>query len=237
MDNLYQFMDAYIKEQFDKEKLLKRSPSGTVARLRKKDSHKRYICRRYVEPVQIYEDLVHISCDHLPRVFECAKEPDGRRMIVLEEFIPGDTLSLLLERGPLSSGQTRNIAIQLCKALHVLHSLGWIHRDIKPDNVLIYGDRTVLTDFDAARSPSTLKTQDTRILGTVGYAPPEQYGISETDERADIYAMGVLINVMLTGEHPSQTLAAGRWGSIVSRCTMINPDKRYDTVQRLLEAL
>ena len=49
--------------------------------------------------------------------------------------------------------------------------------------------------------------------------------------------MGVLINVMLTGEHPSQTLAAGRWGSIVSRCTMINPDKRYDTVQRLLEAL
>ncbi len=230
-------MDQYIREQFDEEKLLKSSPTGTVARIRQKDSHQRYICRRYNRPVQIYRDLVNIQCLHLPKVFECACEKDGRRMIVLEEFIPGDTLTMLLEKGPLSSGQTRQIAMQLCEALYVLHSMGWIHRDIKPDNILIYGDRTILTDFDAARSPSVDKKKDTLILGTVGYAPPEQYGISETDERADIYAMGVLINEMLTGEHPSQTLAAGRWGRIVSRCTMIHPDKRYTTVERLLEAL
>ena len=237
MDNLYQFMDQYITEQFDQEKVLKNSSSGVVTRIRKKDSHRRYICRKYPEPVQIYADLVNVECPYLPRVFESAIDTDGHQMIVLEEFIPGDSLSLLLERGPISGSQTRKIAIQLCNALYVLHSLGWIHRDIKPDNILIYGNRTVLTDFNAARSPSVDKEQDTRILGTVGYAPPEQYGISETDNRADIYAMGVLINEMITGEHPSQKLAGGRWGSIVSHCTMINPDKRYASVKRLLEAL
>ena len=110
---------------------------------------------------------------------------------------------------------------------------------------MIRGDDAVLIDFDAARSFSqgrgnageNVKTQDTRILGTVGYAPPEQYGISETDYRADIYAMGVLMNEMLTGVHPSQTLAEGRWGRIISRCTMIQPDKRYNSVTELMEAL
>ena len=151
------------------------------------------------------------------------QEQDRRRMIVLEEFVPGDTLSSLLEGGPLKPAQVRSVAMQVCRGLYVLHSMGWVHRDVKPDNVIIYGDRAVLTDCDAARKPSPEKERDTRVLGTVGYAPPEQYGISETDERADIYAMGVLINEMLTGEHPSQTLAGGRWGRIVSRCTMIHP--------------
>ena len=82
-----------------------------------------------------------------------------------------------------------------------------------------------------------MKKQDTRILGTVGYAPPEQYGISETDYRADIYAVGVLINEMLTGLHPSQKLARGHWGRIVSRCTMASPDKRYNSVRELMEVL
>lgn len=95
----------------------------------------------------------------------------------------------------------------------------------------------VLIDFDAARHYDSDKIRDTHVLGTVGYAPPEQYGISETDYRADIYAMGVLINEMLTGKHPSQALAPGHWGRIVSRCTMIHPKKRYTSVEELMEAL
>ena len=75
------------------------------------------------------------------------------------------------------------------------------------------------------------------MLGTTGYAPPEQYGLSQTDGRADIYALGVLLNIMLTGKHPSRALAAGRMGRVVQKCTMMNPEKRYKTVLHLMEAL
>ena len=74
-------------------------------------------------------------------------------------------------------------------------------------------------------------------LGTTGYAAPEQFGLSQTDGRADIYSLGVLLNVMLTGQHPSAKLAPGHAGRVVQRCTMTNPDRRYRTVRELREAL
>ena len=80
-------------------------------------------------------------------------------------------------------------------------------------------------------------SDDTQILGTTGYAAPEQYGIFQTDQRADIYSMGILLNIMLTGKHPSRELASGRLGRIVQKCTMVNPQKRYKNVRALMEAL
>lgn len=74
---------------------------------------------------------------------------------------------------------------------------------------------------------------DTQILGTTGFAAPGQYGITQTDARADIYALGVLLNGMLTGERPSRGLASGRLGRIVEKCTMIAPEKRYRSVEAL----
>ena len=75
------------------------------------------------------------------------------------------------------------------------------------------------------------------MLGTTGFAAPEQYGLSQTDGRADIYAMGILINVMRTGQHPSRKLAPGHLGRVVERCTQVMPQKRYPNVLRLMEAL
>ena len=75
------------------------------------------------------------------------------------------------------------------------------------------------------------------MLGTTGYAAPEQYGIAQTDARAELYSLGVLLNLMLTGKHPSQALASGRLGRIVQKCTMVNPEKRYKNVLYLMEAL
>ena len=249
MDNMYAFMERYLEENFETETLLKKSPRGTVTKLRHRSSHQRYICRRYLEKAEIYFSLLGKQCPYLPRVYEAAVQDEqtqgsaqatdhgSGRMIVLEEYVAGDTLSMLLQGGTLSGKETRKICLQLCKALSVLHSLGWVHRDIKPENVVILGDRAVLIDYDAARTFDADKDRDTRILGTVGYAPPEQYGISETDYRADIYAMGVLMNEMLTGQHPARTLAKGKWGRIITRCTMIQPDKRYPSAKVLMEAL
>ena len=246
MEDMYSFLENRIRENFEVEALLKSSLRGKVTKLRHRDSHRRYVCRSYYQPSDIYLRLLDKECSSLPRIYEAAvRNPedageitgDQFRMLVLEEYVAGDTLDLLLQAGPLTVRQARDISLQLCGGLHVLHSMGWVHRDIKPENVILRGDQAVLIDFDAARTYVPGKEQDTMILGTVGYAPPEQYGLTETDFRSDIYAMGVLINEMLTGCHPSQTLAKGRWGRIISRCTMIQPDKRFTSVKDLMEAL
>ena len=114
--------------------------------------------------------------------------------------------------------------------------MGAAHRDIKPENVLMRGGEAVLIDFDASRIIKNKSENDTRILGTTGYAAPEQHGISQPDERADIYALDVLLNIMLTGKHPSKELAAGRMGRIVQKCTMTTPKKRYKNVRYLMKS-
>ena len=103
--------------------------------------------------------------------------------------------------------------------------------------MILRGSDAVLIDFDASRIVKPERTADTVVLGTTGYAAPEQFGLSQTDGRADIYSLGVLLNVMLTGEHPSRKLAEGKAGRIVRRCTMMNPDQRCRSVLELREAL
>ena len=71
----------------------------------------------------------------------------------------------------------------------------------------------------------------------MGFAAPEQYGIVQSDARADIFSLGVLLNIMLTGRHPSRAMAAGHMGRIVRKCTMTAPEQRYQSVQALMEAL
>ena len=156
-------------------------------------------------------------------------EKDGKTAL-LEEYVQGDTLSEILEGGLLTTAESKQIARQLCSALWVFHSMGVVHRDVKPDNVIIRGKEAVLIDFDASRIYKSTIQEDTQILGTTGFAAPEQYGLSQSDGRADIYALGVLLNIMLTGEHPSRKLAGGRMGRIVQRCTMVNPAKRYKNI-------
>ena len=139
--------------------------------------------------------------------------------------------------------ETRNVdylkkVVQgICNALGFLHSQGIVHRDIKPENVMIgkHG-QVVLIDLNVSRQVSAA-SHDTVVMGTVGYAPPEQLGIAQTDSRTDIYALGVLLNVMLTGVHPSQALAKGKAGRIVRRCTAVNPDDRFQSAEKLSEKL
>lgn len=232
---VYNGLLAALQREFDTVRQLKESPRGSVCVVRHKKSGTRYVFRRFTGSGAAYRRLLTVSCPNLPQICEVG-ERDGATA-VLEEYIQGDTLASLLAGDVLSARETKNVAMELCAALWVLHSNGVVHRDLKPENVILRGGEAVLVDFDASRVYKDESERDTQILGTLGYAAPEQYGISQSDERADIYAMGVLLNVLRTGKHPSQELASGRLGRVIQRCTMTNPKKRYQSVLHLMEAL
>lgn len=228
-------MLSSIETDYKTVKAIKHSERGSVSLLQNKQNGTRFIFRHYRGNGEVYRKLLGISCPNLPQIMETA-ERDGM-VAVLEEYIQGDSLAYLLEGALFSHAEARKITMQLCNALWVLHKLGAVHRDIKPENVIIRGSEAILIDFDASRIFKSDTNQDTQILGTTGYAAPEQYGIAQTDERADIYSLGVLLNIMLTGKHPSKELASGRLGRIVQKCTMVNPEKRYKSVLYLMETL
>ena len=235
MSAIYQYLLSSIEADYETVRTLKSGSRGCVLLLRHRQNGTRFIFRHYQGSGQVYRKLLPVSCPNLPKIMEAA-EHDGM-VAVLEEYIQGDSLAFLLSGACLSPAQAQQITLQLCSALWALHSLGAVHRDIKPENVIVRGNQAILIDFDASRIFKNESSSNTQILGTTGYAAPEQYGITQTDERADIYSLGVLLNIMLTGKHPSKELAHGRLGRIVQKCTMVNPKKRYKSVLHLMEAL
>ena len=206
-----------------------------VMRLQNKKTGKELVLRSYSQPVTAYEKLQNMRCDNLPEIYDVLELEDGQ--IVLEEYIDGITVAQVMETGKYCKAGARKVLLGVCDALTVLHGQGVIHRDVKPENVIIEkSGRVVLIDLNASRMESHA-SKDTVVMGTVGYAPPEQLGISQSDARTDIYASGVLYNVMLTGQHPSVEIALGKAGRIVRKCVAINPDERYQTAARLWSAL
>ena len=232
---IYRWLLHALREEYDTVRLLKESPRSTVRLIRHRATGRQFVARRFIGSAEVYRALLRCVNPHLPTVYEVAEGED--RSLVLEEFIQGDTLGFLLQKSVFSPKETKRIVRQLCQALWVLHSVGAVHRDIKPENVILRGSDAVLIDFDAARLHKPEADSDTQVLGTTGFAAPEQYGLGQTDVRSDIYSLGILINVMLTGQHPSRQLAGGRLGRVVERCTRVNPKHRYQNVLRLMEAL
>ena len=231
--NIYDSLLEAVRTEYDTIMLIKKSERGEVLLIRHRNSGNRYIFRHFYGSSEVYQMLLEVSCPHLPQIMEVG-EKDGRT-VLLEEYVQGDTLAEILQGGLLTVAEAKQITRQLCMALWVLHTRGVVHRDVKPDNVIIRGKEAVLIDFDASRIYKNETQKDTQVLGTTGFAAPEQYGLSQSDGRADIYALGVLLNIMLTGEHPSRKLADRRMGRIVQRCTMVNPEKRYKNILHLME--
>ncbi len=206
-----------------------------VLRVRNKISKKDMVVRSFPKVISAYEELYLISAPNLPLIYDVINLDDGQ--IVLEEFIDGITVSDVMESGKYHYLGTRKVIRSVCKALMVLHERNLVHRDVKPENVMVdKSGRVVLIDFNAARKISGA-CKDTVIMGTVGYASPEQLGVAQSDTRTDIYAMGVLLNVMITGKHPSEKIAKGKAGRIVRKCTNVNPDERYQSAEKLAKVL
>ncbi|MCM1187450.1 MAG: serine/threonine protein kinase [Lachnoclostridium sp.] len=148
--------------------------------------------------------------------------------VVMEEYIEGKLPDVL----DLSKEQFLNVVKSLCSVLEFIHGKGIIHRDIKPSNIILTEDEHVyLIDFDAARMPKEEVEKDTKLLGTRGFAPPEQYGFAQTDERTDIYALGVTLNQIMGEKNQSP-----RYKKIIRKCMNLDPDKRYQSVKQVKRA-
>lgn len=230
--------DTYIKNLLDLYSLvtvLSEKNGCRVLRLRNKQNGRDLVLRRFPKAVDAYGLLCDIRCENLPEIYDAILLDDGQ--IVLEEFIDGITVADVMQAGNYRYWGAKKVLQGICSALTVLHSRGIIHRDVKPENVMVDGNgRVVLIDFNASRKESANR-KDTKIMGTVGYAAPEQLGLSQSDARTDIYAAGVLFNVMLTGKHPTEAYARGYAGRIIRKCTALNPSNRYQSAKELAAKL
>ncbi len=231
-----EWLDQVLQQEYQQIALLKKTETKTIVRLRHKTMQTDLICRRFSGKSDVYQLLLGVEHPNLPRVYEAVCENDT--CIVLEEFVDGITVHEVLQSGFYSQDGAKVIGIALCDALSALHSLGIIHRDVKPENIMVENDGNVrLMDLDAARIYKPLQAVDTAVLGTVQYAAPEQFGVGQSDARTDIFSVGVLLNVLLTGVHPSAEITKGKMRKIVEKCTQMEPSKRYQTALHLKKAL
>lgn len=183
----------------------------------------------------VYEQLASVRIEGVPAVKECVAD-DGK-LIVVEEYVQGRSLKQVLdEQGLLNEEQAYEIAVQLVDILVRLHQLepAIVHRDIKPSNIIIEKNGHVnLIDFNAARHVNADKNEDTRMLGTVYFAAPEQFGFGQSDERTDIYGLGATINYIMTGDKPGAGIAECIFSDILKKCLMVDAKDRYQSAAEL----
>lgn len=178
---------------------------------------------------------------------------DAARHFLVMEFIDGQTLEASLERnnGPFPERRVLGWARQLCDVLAYLHRQPTpiIFRDLKPGNIMVTRDgRIKLIDFGIARFFRHAGSADTQILGTPGYAPPEQYGKAQTDNRSDIYSLAMTLFHLMTNtlsekgfglknvnrDFPQISLPVAR---ALEKATALAPEDRFQTVDAFRRAL
>ncbi len=185
----------------------------------------------------IYQKLQQVCSPHLAQIEEIVELDNECR--IFELYISGESLKTKLERGVLTPQEVRKYSCMLLDLLEELQKKNIVHKDINPSNIIISTDGILkLIDFGIARSYQQEKTADTVIMGTVGYAAPEQFGFSQTNERTDMYAFGILINVMLTGKLPTEYLVELEpFRGIVMTCTQIDYRNRYESYAQIKKQL
>ncbi|MBP5159393.1 MAG: serine/threonine protein kinase, partial [Lachnospiraceae bacterium] len=186
------------------------------------------------------EIISTLSHDGLPE--HTADYENARMAVSVRRYVEGESLDRYVSANDLSEPQVVDICLQLCDILAYLHHREnpIIHRDIKPQNIIVRPNgRIVLIDFDIARLHNTESETDTVFFGTRSYAPPEQYGFSQTDERTDIYALGVLLRWLLTGstKENNKIKIYRPLAAIIRKCTGFSPKERFSDVDQVKKAL
>ena len=196
-----------------------------------RDRRTRLLCVRKdlsVYHEEVYRALMTRRAAHVPQILWMGR--NGEHLTVIEQYVNGTTLQAYLDKGRLfTEKEVRGILRQLCVILRDLHGRApaIIHRDIKPSNVLVGQNGEIwLLDLDAAKPWKPGQPRDTELIGTPGYAAPEQYGFASSGAQADIYALGALANVLLTGNLPGFGIPEGELGDIIRRCCAMDPADR-----------
>lgn len=150
------------------------------------------------------EMLMNLRHENIVKVYD--KVVEGNKVYMIMEKIHGETLREYVRRKDINEEEALDIMLQLLSIFGYLHCQEpiIIYRDLTPDNVMI-NDRTghiKLIDFGIARTYKEQKHQDTECLGTPGFAPREQYGFEQTDNRSDIYSLGATIYYLMTKNEP-----------------------------------
>ena len=186
----------------------------------------------------LIERIEKLDSPYFPKIIELSTE-DGN-LSVVEEYIEGDELGRLLGDDPLPQDKASDIMTRLLEAVSILHRADppLIHRDIKPGNIIITKEGGLkLIDFDAAREwKDASRSSDTTLLGTRGYAAPEQFGYSQTDIRSDLYSVGVVCTQICEHSDFSEEKKAALKTS-TDKATMFDPKERFQSADEMLEAL
>ena len=193
---------------------------------------------------------------NIVNIYDVGRE-NGLYYIVME-YVEGITLKTYIEKkGQLSFKESASIAIQVARGIEAAHNKNIIHRDIKPQNIIISTDGKVkVTDFGIAKATSS-NTISSDVMGSVHYASPEQARNGFVDGRSDIYSLGIVMFEMVTGRVPfdgDTTVAVAlqhlqeeiarpsiyapdlpiSFEKIILKCTQKTPDRRYQTIEELL---
>jgi beta-lactam-binding protein with PASTA domain/tRNA A-37 threonylcarbamoyl transferase component Bud32 len=155
--------------------------------------------QRFIQEARSAARLAH---PNVVNVFDQGQDADSAYLVM--EYLPGITLrDLLQEYGSLTSQQTIDITEAVLSGLAAAHKAGIVHRDLKPENVLLADDgRIKIGDFGLARAASANTATGAALLGTIAYLSPELVTRGVADTRSDIYAVGIMLYEMLTGEQP-----------------------------------
>ena len=200
-----------------------------------------YVVKRLpLSSAPVLRKIAELSSPCLARIFYVAENPEEGYAEAVCEYVGGEALKEYLRRagGSVPEDRAETIVRDVLKGLSALHGVGIVHRDINPNNIVILpSGGAIVIDYGIVRSFENEKSTDTVILGTPGYAAPEQFGFTQSDSRTDLYAVGVLLNVLLTGSLPNERLTEGRFREVVRKCTALDPENRYPSADALLREM
>lgn len=211
------------------------------------DSNSDIYTNSLIAEANVMKDFDHPA---FPRIVDIIE--DDSSIYLVMDYIEGSTLEEVLKNdGPQDEDKVIDWALQICDALTYLHTQDppIIYRDMKPSNVILKPDGKVkIIDFGVVRVFNPNKTNDTIALGTMGFAPPEQYS-GQTDARSDIYALGMTMIYLLTGQNPcsdpflcksvrelNDTMSDDIC-KVIDKCIALNPEKRYQDCFELVKDL
>ena len=204
------------------------------------ETGKKYV-KKYLKDydLSVYRYLYDHPVENMPKIEKIYEGTNN--LVIIEEYIDGETIEEVIhERGMLFNQKTAmNVAIDVLQILAELHSLERpiIHRDVKPANVILsYDGKIYLLDMNVAKWYKEEEIQDTKLFATQYYAAPEQfgYGFSASSEKTDIYAVGVLLNEMITGCIPKEEKAEGPVWNIIEKSISLEPNDRYTAYEMII---